>query len=118
MKSVTFKAYILTQETNRYWCKAKCARFQASSLLPASLYMCFHSPFGGSSQLRDLKTVLDAILTFKASSDGHISTQRRQSMHIEVSILPPFLSYTSLTWTGQTLLQMPHFVHFSSSLFR
>ena len=82
------------------------------------LFLCVHSLCDCSSQLRDLKIVLDTIFTFRASSDGHISTQRKQSMHIDVSIFPSFLSYTSVTCNGQTLLQMPHLVHLPSSLLR
>src|SRR5208283_3741778 len=36
-------------------------------------------------------------------------------MHMDVLIFPPFCSYTSVTCAGQTRLQTPHFVHFSSS---
>jgi hypothetical protein len=35
-------------------------------------------------------------------------------VHIDVTIFPPLLSKTSVTSTGQTRLQIPHLVHFTS----
>src|SRR4030067_1155557 len=62
--------------------------------------------------------VFPATLTFNVSSYGHISTHRKHSMHPETVYSPPFFSYTSVTCVGQTLLQTPHLVHFSSVLCR
>jgi hypothetical protein len=36
---------------------------------------------------------------------------------MDVSMTPSFFSYTSVTWVGQTRLQMPHLVHFTPFLF-
>ena len=46
----------------------------------------------GSSQLRDLNTVFPATLKFKHSSSGHISTQRRHKMQLDVVTSPPLNS--------------------------